>query len=188
MKFEDTSKPLSDEEIRDFEKKARVKLPEAFKRHYITYNGGYPVDAEAVEGIEHTFPLHGFFPLTHGSLTIESVKKIWRKTSALPMPSHSPMTKGAISSTFQRPKPILALSFRSLLKRAIDFWLLKALRISWKVCGRYSRSSGGIQKAAFMARLRQKSAKAFYERVGFEASPVDPMLLLVTLADLEHAL
>ncbi|MGS1063151.1 SMI1/KNR4 family protein [Burkholderia glumae] len=75
MQFEDTSKPLSDEEIRDFEKKARVKLPEAFKRHYITYNGGYPVDAEAVEGIEHTFPLHGFFPLTHGSLTIESVKK-----------------------------------------------------------------------------------------------------------------
>ncbi|WP_255220157.1 hypothetical protein [Burkholderia glumae] len=39
-----------------------------------------------------------------------------------------------------------------------------------------------------MARVRQKSAKAFYERVGFEASPVDPMLLLVTLADLEHAL
>ncbi|ACR31684.1 GNAT family N-acetyltransferase [Burkholderia glumae] len=32
------------------------------------------------------------------------------------------------------------------------------------------------------------SAKAFYERVGFEASPLDPMLLLITLADLEHAL
>ncbi|MCM2547218.1 hypothetical protein [Burkholderia glumae] len=32
------------------------------------------------------------------------------------------------------------------------------------------------------------SAKAFYERVGFEASPLDPMLLMITLADLEHAL
>ncbi|MBU7442659.1 GNAT family N-acetyltransferase [Paraburkholderia fungorum] len=31
-------------------------------------------------------------------------------------------------------------------------------------------------------------AKAFYERVGFEASPIDPMLLLITLADLEAAL
>lgn len=31
-------------------------------------------------------------------------------------------------------------------------------------------------------------AKAFYERVGFEASPIDPMLLLITLSDLEAAL
>ncbi len=31
-------------------------------------------------------------------------------------------------------------------------------------------------------------AKAFYERVGFEASPIDPMLLLITLADLEATL
>ncbi|KUY87062.1 GNAT family acetyltransferase [Burkholderia cepacia] len=33
-----------------------------------------------------------------------------------------------------------------------------------------------------------EQAKAFYERVGFEASPLDPMLLLITLADLEAAL
>uniref|UniRef100_UPI003BEF33FE GNAT family N-acetyltransferase n=1 Tax=Burkholderia arboris TaxID=488730 RepID=UPI003BEF33FE len=32
------------------------------------------------------------------------------------------------------------------------------------------------------------AAKAFYERVGFEASPLDPMLLLITLTDLEAAL
>ncbi|RQU52921.1 GNAT family N-acetyltransferase [Burkholderia cenocepacia] len=32
------------------------------------------------------------------------------------------------------------------------------------------------------------AAKTFYERVGFEASPLDPMLLLITLADLEAAL
>lgn len=31
------------------------------------------------------------------------------------------------------------------------------------------------------------SAKAFYERVGFEASPLDPMLSLITLADLAAA-
>lgn len=31
-------------------------------------------------------------------------------------------------------------------------------------------------------------AKAFYERVGFEASPFDPMMLMVTLADLREAL
>lgn len=31
-------------------------------------------------------------------------------------------------------------------------------------------------------------AKAFYERVGFEASPLDPMTLMITLADLRDAL
>lgn len=30
-------------------------------------------------------------------------------------------------------------------------------------------------------------AKAFYERVGFDASPLDPMLLMMTLADLKLA-
>ena len=33
-----------------------------------------------------------------------------------------------------------------------------------------------------------ESAKAFYERVGFDPSPLDPMLLMVTLADLQAAL
>jgi hypothetical protein len=28
------------------------------------------------------------------------------------------------------------------------------------------------------------AAKAFYEQIGFEASPVDPMTLMITLADL----
>jgi len=31
-------------------------------------------------------------------------------------------------------------------------------------------------------------AKAFYERIGFEPSPLDPMMLLVTLADLKASL
>jgi predicted N-acetyltransferase YhbS len=30
-------------------------------------------------------------------------------------------------------------------------------------------------------------AKAFYERIGFEQSPIDPMMLMVTLADLKDA-
>ena len=33
-----------------------------------------------------------------------------------------------------------------------------------------------------------QSAKAFYERAGFDPSPLDPMLLMVTLADLRAAL
>jgi len=32
------------------------------------------------------------------------------------------------------------------------------------------------------------SARAFYERLGFDASPLDPMVLMVTLADLQAAL
>jgi hypothetical protein len=32
------------------------------------------------------------------------------------------------------------------------------------------------------------SAKAFYERIGFDPSPVDPMILIITLVDLQAAL
>ncbi|MGB3391358.1 MAG: hypothetical protein WBA88_25645 [Pseudaminobacter sp.] len=31
-------------------------------------------------------------------------------------------------------------------------------------------------------------AKAFYERIGFEPSPLDPMTLMVTLADMKASL
>jgi len=33
-----------------------------------------------------------------------------------------------------------------------------------------------------------EGAKAFYERAGFDPSPLDPMTLMVTLADLQAAL
>jgi predicted N-acetyltransferase YhbS len=33
-----------------------------------------------------------------------------------------------------------------------------------------------------------ETAKAFYERIGFDASPLDPMILMITLADLQAAL
>jgi hypothetical protein len=32
-----------------------------------------------------------------------------------------------------------------------------------------------------------EGAKAFYERIGFDPSPLDPMMLMVTLADLQAA-
>ena len=32
------------------------------------------------------------------------------------------------------------------------------------------------------------AAKAFYERIGFDPSPLDPMTLMITLADLKASL
>lgn len=75
MQYEDTEQAVSDNDLREFEKVAQVRLPEAFKRHYLAHNGGYPVDVEEVVGRDHVFPFHGFFPMKYGSLRIETVRK-----------------------------------------------------------------------------------------------------------------
>lgn len=75
MRYEDTEQTLSGRDLDAFEHATKVHLPEAFKRHYLDYNGGYPVDVERVVGRDHIFPFHGFFPLKYGGLTIEMVKK-----------------------------------------------------------------------------------------------------------------
>ncbi|HEX7369978.1 MAG TPA: GNAT family N-acetyltransferase [Rhodanobacteraceae bacterium] len=40
----------------------------------------------------------------------------------------------------------------------------------------------------FLVRALSPSAKAFYERLGFRESPLDPMLLMVTVADLRASM
>jgi SMI1-KNR4 cell-wall len=75
MHYEDTEQALSREDIDQFEKAAGVTLPEAFKQHYLSHNGGYPVDVEDVVGAQYIFPFHGFLPLKYGALPIEMVRK-----------------------------------------------------------------------------------------------------------------
>jgi hypothetical protein len=47
-------------------------------------------------------------------------------------------------------------------------------------CGR--ETLDGIR--GLIVHALDSAAKAFYERVGFEPSPLDPMTLMITLADL----
>lgn len=53
---------------------------------------------------------------------------------------------------------------------------------------RVLHASAAIGIRGLIVHALSDAAKAFYERVGFEASSLDPMLLLITLADLEQAL
>jgi hypothetical protein len=45
---------------------------------------------------------------------------------------------------------------------------------------------GGIR--AILVHATSEEAKRFYERHGFVASPIDPMTLMITVADAENAL
>ena len=75
MQYEDTEQALSHNDLCEFEQIAQFRLPEAFKRHYLAHNGGFPVDVEEVAGRDHVFPFHGFFPMKYGALKIEAVRK-----------------------------------------------------------------------------------------------------------------
>ena len=42
MEFEQTEKQLSESDLKIFEEKFQINLPDAFKEHYLISNGGYP--------------------------------------------------------------------------------------------------------------------------------------------------
>lgn len=52
---------------------------------------------------------------------------------------------------------------------------------------RVMQSADVIGIRGMMVQALSDEVKAFYENVGFEASPLDPMLLMITLADLKAA-
>ncbi|WP_310634467.1 SMI1/KNR4 family protein [Paraburkholderia sp.] len=84
MRYDDTEQTLLESDLDDFEHATNVHLPEAFRRHYLDHNGGYPVDVEKVVGLDHIFPFHGFLPLKYGALTIEAVKTDLAEDFGLP--------------------------------------------------------------------------------------------------------
>lgn len=42
IKFEKTTEKINEEDLQSFEKSFDIRLPEAFKNHYLQYNGGIP--------------------------------------------------------------------------------------------------------------------------------------------------
>lgn len=53
---------------------------------------------------------------------------------------------------------------------------------------RVLHAAGTIGIRGVLVHALSEAAKTFYERVGFDPSPLDPMLLMVTLADLQAVL
>ena len=54
------------------------------------------------------------------------------------------------------------------------------------VLGR-SGSAQAIDIRGMLVQALSNDAKVFYEKLGFEPSPLDPMMLMITLADLTAA-
>lgn len=101
----------------------------------------------------------------------------------------SAVTVDVASSRFRRnmPDPIPVVILGRL---AVD------LSLQGKGIGRALMQDAGkrIIQAADMIGIRgvlvhalSADAKAFYERIGFNPSPLDPMILMITLADLKAA-
>jgi predicted N-acetyltransferase YhbS len=53
---------------------------------------------------------------------------------------------------------------------------------------RTAQAADAIEIRGMLVHALTMDAKAFYERIGFEPSPLDPMLLLITLTDLKASL
>ena len=52
---------------------------------------------------------------------------------------------------------------------------------------RVVQSATAIGIRGMLVQALSTDAKAFYEKLGFEPSPLDPMMLMITLADLTAA-
>jgi len=66
----DTARCISDEEFEQFKKIFKGTIPEAFEAFYRIANGGGLCESD-VEAEVWKLPVHGFIPITHGSLPIE---------------------------------------------------------------------------------------------------------------------
>lgn len=54
-------------------------------------------------------------------------------------------------------------------------------------CRRVLQAASAIGIRGMIVHALSSEAKAFYEHVGFDSSPLDPMMLMVTLADMQAA-
>lgn len=102
----------------------------------------------------------------------------------------SAVTVDAASGRFRRnmpdPVPVVVLGRlsvdRSLHGRGIGRALVR------DACLRVVQAADTIGIRGMLVHALSDEARTFYERIGFERSPLDPMMLMVTLADLKAGL
>ncbi|WP_316797271.1 SMI1/KNR4 family protein [Pedobacter agri] len=79
MEFEQTEKQLTESDLKNFEENFQINLPDDFRIHYLSFNGGYP-PYEYVKGIKNIFTINGFNPIKYGSLHMEKIISDYRKS------------------------------------------------------------------------------------------------------------
>ncbi|MDN4619345.1 SMI1/KNR4 family protein [Paenibacillus sp. PsM32] len=70
ISLEESEQSLTEQEWQTFAQKIEYPLPDSFKDFYLQHNGGY-LETLFIDGEEYAPLIHGFMPITHGSLTIE---------------------------------------------------------------------------------------------------------------------
>lgn len=95
-------------------------------------------------------------------------------------------TSGRFSRNMPNPIPVVVLGRlavdRSLHGKGLGRALVRDAGI------RVIQAADTLGIRGIIVRALSLEAKAFYEQVGFDPSPLDPMLLMVTLADLNSSL
>ena len=96
------------------------------------------------------------------------------------------MTTGRFRRNMPDPIPVVVLGRLAIDLRAQGQGLGRALVRDAGLRVLHAADAIGIR--GLLVHALSEEAKAFYERVGFEASPMDPMTLMITLPDLSAAL
>ena len=102
----------------------------------------------------------------------------------------SAITVGAAPGRFRRnmpePIPVVVLGRLAVDRSRQGAGLGRALVRDAGL--RTTQAADAIGIRGMLVHALTMDAKAFYERIGFEPSPLDPMLLLITLTDLKASL
>ncbi|CAJ1316791.1 SMI1/KNR4 family protein [Paenibacillus sp. CFBP13512] len=72
ISLEESEQSLTEHEWQTFANSIDYPIPESFKDFYLQHNGGY-LEPLFVDGEEYAPLIHGFMPITYGSLTIEQL-------------------------------------------------------------------------------------------------------------------
>jgi len=102
----------------------------------------------------------------------------------------SSITTASATGRFKRnmpaPIPVVVLGRLAIDLRVQGQGLGRAL--GRDAAHRLMQSADSIGIRGMMVHALSEEAKQFYHHLGFDASPLDPMLLMITLADIKHVL
>lgn len=84
--FINTKRSLTNDDLKQFESKFNVVMPEKIKRHYLKYNGGYPERSIFhLEGSDREYAVNYFFSIgCNEGMTIEETWPIIRDDTVFP--------------------------------------------------------------------------------------------------------
>lgn len=82
MKNTEAEKNLSIKDLKEFEIRYNVILPNDFKEYYLSNNGGYP-PYNYIDSKEYVLSIDGFLSIKYGNLTIETLIEDYKKEGVI---------------------------------------------------------------------------------------------------------